>query len=187
MTLRCQSKILLGVTDSLKRQLENSRFERALQAAESLANHRALLTTTELSRLNHIITGKTIDLDPWRRESVTITLPSGKTEILTLIVDPVLIAREKLHRATETAEKGLVVDAAVDIYIALVLAHVFQDANRRTAALASHYFFTRYGLGVSGIALHELGLGDLRQEDQIVSLRETVHQMAKFAQKRTKK
>ena len=158
-----------------------------MQAAESLATHRSLLTTVELARLNHIMTGKPIEVDPWRREEVTITLPSGQKETLTLIVDPVLIAREKLHAATETAEKGNVVDAALDIYIALVLAHVFQDANRRTAALASHYFFMRYGVNVSGMALHELGLGDLRQQDQVDSLRETVHQMAKFVQKRNKK
>lgn len=168
----------------LQQQLELARFERALEVAESLANHRALLTTAELSRLNHIVTGKTSD--PWRQESVTITLPSGKTETLTLIIDPILTAREKLHRATETAERGAVIDAAVEVYAGLVLAHVFQDANRRTAALASHYFFTRYGVPVSGVALHELGLGDLRQEDQLESLRTTVHQMAKFGEKRRK-
>ena len=168
--------------DLLKLQLEKARFERALHVAESLASHRALLTTAELVRLNHIVTGKTND--PWRQETVTITLPSGKTETLTLIVDPVLTARDKLHRATETAERGSVIDAAVDIYVGLVLAHVFQDANRRTAVLASHYFLARYGVPVSGVALHELGLGDLRQEGQIEALRATVHQMAKFAEKR---
>ncbi len=169
-------------TDFLKRQLETARFERALQVTESLADHRALLTTSELARINHIVTGKTND--PWRQETVTITLPSGKTEVLTLIVDPILTAREKLHRATEMAELGSAIDAAIDIYVGLVLAHVFHDANRRTAVLASHYFFKRYGVPVSGLALHELGLGDLREKGQIESLRETVYQMAKFSKKR---
>jgi hypothetical protein len=36
------------------------------------------------------------------------------------------------------------------------------------------------------LAIHEIGLGDLREEGQIESLRETVHQMAKFASKAKK-
>ncbi len=168
--------------DSLIRQLELARFERALEVSESLAEHRALLTTTELARLNNILTGK--NDDPWRQETVTITLPSGKSETLALIIDPVVTAREKLHRATEVAEGGAAIDAAVDIYADLVLAHVFEDANRRTAVLASHYFLCRYGLHVPGIALYELGLGDLREEGQIDALREVIQQITKFAQKR---
>jgi prophage maintenance system killer protein len=170
---------------SLQRQLEMARFERAMEVAESLADHRALLTTAELGRLNNILTGK--DAEPWREKPVTITLPSGRTETLALIADPKITAREKLHRATELAEGGAVVDAAVDIYSALVLSHVFQDANRRTAVLAAHYFLRRYGAPISGLALHEIGLGDLREEGQIEALRETVTQMAKFASKRSKK
>ena len=168
--------------DSLNRQLELARFDRALDVTESLADHRALLTTTELARINEILTGKSHD--PWRQDSTTLTLPSGRTETFALLTDPVLTARDHLHQATEKAEQGAVIDAAVDIYVALVLAHAFQDANRRTAVLASHYFLKRYGSPISGIALHELGLGDLRQEGQIDALRETIRQMAKFAEKR---
>lgn len=169
---------------SLKRQLEMARFERAIEVAESLAQHRALLTTTELARLNNILTGKTDD--PWRQETATITLPSGKVETLELISNPVLLARDKLHRATEAAEGGAFIDAAIDIYVSLVLAHIFKDANRRTAVLAAHYFLRRYGVPLSGHALHEIGLGDLREEGQIEALRETVKQMAKFASKKKK-
>lgn len=171
----------------LKRQLEITRFERAMEVTESLAAHRALLTTAELSRLNNILTGKDAAHDPWRRDPVTLTLPSGKTETFHLIADPVVSAREKLHRATELAEGGgvdSVIDAAVDIYAALVMAHVFADANRRTAVLAAHYFLNRYGVPLSGLALHEIGLGDLREEGQIESLRDTIRQMAKFASRK---
>jgi prophage maintenance system killer protein len=169
-------------SDSLKRQLEITRFDRAIEVTESMADHRALLTTTELARLNGVLTGK--DEDPWRHAPATITLPSGKVETLALIADPVVTARDKLHRATENAEAGHAIDAAVDIYAGLVLSHVFTDANRRTAALAAHYFLRRYGAPLSGLALHELGLGDLREEGQLETLRETVAQMAKFASKK---
>jgi hypothetical protein len=173
---------------SLRRQLEMTRFDRAMEVAESLADHRALLTTAELARMNNILTGKPQDSneEPWREKPVTITLPSGRTETLALIADPKVTARDKLHHATELAENGASIDAAVDIYAALVLSHVFQDANRRTAALAAHYFLRRYGAPISGLALHEIGLGDLREEGQIESLRETVTQMAKFAAKKQK-
>lgn len=177
----------LVVTDFLKRQLEMARFERALEVAESLAEHRALLTTAELARMNQILAGKSSQQteDLWRRGPVTITLPGGRIETLALIVDPVITAREKLHEATELAENNQAIDAGIRIYVSLVLAHVFKDANRRTAVLASHYFFKRYQIPLSGIALHEIGLGDLRQEGQIESLRETVHQMWKFAEKKS--
>jgi prophage maintenance system killer protein len=166
----------------LARQLEVARFERATEVAESLADHRALLTTAELARLNQILTGASED--PWRQEPVTLVLPSGKTETISLIADPKQNAREKLHHATELADQGGVIDAAVDVYVGLVLAHVFKDANRRTAVLAAHYFLRRHGSPISGLALHEIGLGDLREEGQIQNLRETIQQMAKFASKR---
>ena len=165
--------------DSLKRQLELARFDRALEVSQSMAARRVLLTTTELARLNNILTGR--NEDPWRQAPVTITLPSGTTETLALMADPVVTTREKLHQATELAEAGSVVDAAVNVYTALVLAHVFEDANRRSAVLAAHYFLHRYGIPVSGMALHEIGLGDIRDANQMELLTETIKQMAKFA------
>lgn len=165
--------------DSLKRQLELARFDRALEVSESLAHHRALLTTAELGRINNILTGR--DIDPWRLNPVNVTLPSGEKETLAVLTDPKVTARNKLHQCTEMAENGQVVEAAVEIYTSLVLSHVFEDANRRTAVLASHYFLNRYGIPVSGMALHEIGLGDVRNPEHIQMLKDTIHQLAKFA------
>lgn len=169
--------------DFLKRQLEMTRFERALEISESMAQHRALLTTAELARLNNTLNGKKPDYESWRKGQVTITLPSGKTETLALLSDPKLTAREKLHQATELAENGHVIDAAVYLYTELVLSHPFEDANRRTAVLAAHYFLKRYGVPVSGVALHEIGLGDIRDPKQLDSLKQTISQMAEHAKK----
>ncbi len=149
-----------------------------------MARRRVLLTTAELARLNNILTGKN-DEDPWRHDEVTVTLPNGRTETLGILTNAVLLTREKLHHATELAEAGAVVDAAVETYVAFVLAHIFKDANRRSAVLAAHYFLERYGVPLSGVALHELGLGDLRDPAQVELLRETVTQMAKFASRRS--
>jgi prophage maintenance system killer protein len=181
----CLAHCLNVETDLLHRRLELARFDRAIEVSESLADHRALLTTAELERLNKIVTGE--KNDPWRQEATVVQLPSGKTENFSLILDAKMTAREKLHQATELAESGNTIDAAVNLYVDLVLAHVFKDGNRRTGVLASHYLLKRYGSALSGIAIHELGLGDLRQEGQIELLRETIHQMLKFAQKREPK
>ncbi|MEK6707173.1 MAG: Fic family protein [Bdellovibrionota bacterium] len=173
---------------SLKKQLEMARFERALEVSDSMADHKVLLTTTELARLNNIITGKSGD--PWRQEQETVTIktPSGSTKTLTLMADPVIAAREHLHKATELAESSaqssVVIDAAVGVYVGLVKAHSFEDGNRRTAVLASNYFLRRYGVPISGMALHELGLGDINDEAHLQALRDTIRQMAMFAAKR---
>ncbi len=173
----------VGVTsDSLLKQLEMTRFERAMEVAESLADHRALLTTVEIARMNSILTGS--KNPPWRENTATITLPTGKQHTLSLHSDPVINTRDLLHRCTETAENGAYVDAAIDVYIGLVMSHAFEDANRRTAVLAAHYFFRRYGVPLSGLAIHEMGLGDLREPEQVQTLRETIHQMARFANSR---
>jgi hypothetical protein len=181
---------------SLFKQLEMTRFDRALEAIESLARNRSLLTTMELERVNCILTGKPLPTGTdensagssvWRETPVTISLPSGKMETLSILRDPKLTARDHLHEGTELAENGHVIDAAVSIYVKLVLSHVFADANRRTAVLAAHYFLSRYGVPLSGLALHEIGLGDLREPGQIDALKETISQMAKFAAKRQKK
>jgi hypothetical protein len=171
---------------SLKRQLEIARFERAKSVIESLAEHRALLTTMELARVNDILTGVGHapggkSLEPWREEPMTVTLPSGQTHTFALLRDPKLSTREILHNSTELSEEGgNPLDAAIDAYAGLVLLHAFKDANRRTAVLAAHYFLQRYGVPLSGLAIHEIGLGDLREEGTLQSLRETVHQMVKF-------
>lgn len=171
------------VRDSLKQQLENSRLERALEIAESLAEKRALLTTAELTRLNNVLRGK--EDDPWREAPVTLLLPSGRQETYSLIADPIKGIREKLHLATESAENGHVLDAVVTVYAGLVRMHAFKDANRRTAAVAAHFFLCRYGVKLSGRALHDLGLGDVREEAQLELLKTTLAQMMRFAEKRS--
>lgn len=159
-----------------------ARLQRTLEVAESMADRRVLLTTMELARLNGILIGQeSLEHDPWRKGPVTFMLPSGRTENLEFIADPKQTTREKLHHATELAESGSTIEGAVHIYAGLVMSHPFEDANRRTAAAAAHYFLRRYNSPLSGLALHEIGLGDLREEGQLEQLRETVRQMAKFA------
>lgn len=178
---------------SLKQQLEQTRLERAIEIATDLAGKGALLTTTELARLNEVVTGagsstKSPKEDaPWRQEEVTLTLPSGKKETFSVIVNARRVARDKLHQATDRADCGSVLEAAVGIYVGLVQAHVFNDGNRRTAAVAAHYFFAKHNIAMSGLALHELGTRDMRDPEQIRELEASLKQIAKFTSKRKEK
>ena len=156
-----------------------------------MVDHRVLLTNSELARLNNILTGRPPTDEPWRDGPMTVTLRSGKQVQFSVMADPKINLRDRLHKATEIAEAGkgpdgsehlpeAVIDAAVDVYVNMVLSHYFIDGNRRTAVLAAHYFLRRYGLPLSGLAIHEMGLGDIRDPDQIENLRQTFRNMARF-------
>lgn len=174
---------------TLKQQLEQTRLERAFEIAADLAAKGALLTAPELARLNEVVTGSrsTKEDAPWRQEEVTLTLPSGKRETLSVIVNARRIARDKLHRAVDLADCGSVLEAAIGLYVGLVQSHVFTDGNRRTAAVAAHYFFARHNIPISGLSLHELGTGDMRDLNQIQELESALRQIAKFSSKRKEK
>jgi hypothetical protein len=167
--------------DSLKAQLERARFERAIEVAESLATHRALLTTAELARLNNILTGRQPTHEPWRQGPASLKLRSGREVQFAVMADPIINLRERLHHATELAESGDVLTAVVSLYANMILSHYFSDANRRTAAIAAHYFASRYDLPLSGVAIHEMGLGDLREEGRIEALRQAFESMLKVS------
>jgi hypothetical protein len=166
--------------ETLRVQLERARFERALEVCESLVAHRALLTNAELARLNNILTGHQPTDDPWRQGPMSVTLRSGRQVQFAVMADPKVHLRDRLHHSTELAEAGQVIEAAVEIYVNMVLSHYFQDANRRSAVLAAHYFLKRYDTPISGLAIHEMGLGDVRDPAQVEALREALRNMSKL-------
>jgi fido (protein-threonine AMPylation protein) len=126
----------------------------------------------ELSRLNSTICGLKNEADPWRDGPVTLTLPSGKTETLSLIADPKVKARDALHKAAEISSQGQALDAALAVYVDLVLAHCFKEGNRRTAVVAAHYFLRKHGIPISAEAIHQAGAGDLRDPIEVNRLRQ---------------
>ncbi|MEW6055853.1 MAG: Fic family protein [Bdellovibrionota bacterium] len=163
----------------LHRQLELTRFERALEVAESMVESGAFLNSGELARINNILTGESSE--PWRDGLAVCTLPSGRQESFQLLADPVEKTREILRRAKDRAVAGEVVEAAADLYAQLVLTHVFKDANRRTAVVAVAYLLKLHSVEISALGLHELGLGDLRAEGQLEALRETLKNVVKMS------
>src|SRR4051794_28365996 len=163
----------------LQRQLERSRFERALEVAESMVEKGAFLNTAELHRINNILRGEKDE--PWREGAAVCNLPSGRQESLQILADPVTKAKEILHNARDRADSGAVIEAAADLYAQLVLTHVFKDANRRTAVVAAAYLLRNHKVEISAMGLHELGLGDLRAEGQLEALRETLRNVVKMS------
>ncbi len=166
---------------SLVVQLELTRFERALAVSASIANSGALLTTSELARLNKILLGNNTDSNEslWRKEAVNVKLPSGKLERLELIEDPILATRDKVHQATEQAENGDAIGAVVNLYVGMIKAHAFLDGNRRTAILAIHYFLFKYGFSVSAHDLLAMKLGDVRDPQEVESLKSNLINLIK--------
>lgn len=141
----------------------------------------AFLNTAELARINNILRGETSE--PWRDDATVLKLRSGREENFQVLADPVNRAKEILTNAKSRAAAGDVVAAAADLYSQLVLAHVFKDANRRAAVVAAAYLLKLYGLEVSAMGLHELGLGDLREEGQMQALRDMMSNAIKLSQK----
>lgn len=166
----------------LQRQLERARFERALEVAESMVEKGAFLNAAELARLNNILLGATGE--PWRETPAVCTLPSGREEKLQILADPTTKAREILRLAKDRAAAGEVVEGAAELYAQLVLTHVFNDANRRTAVVAAAYLLRLYGIEISALGLHELGLGDLRAPGQIDALRDVIRSAVKVSGQR---
>lgn len=162
----------------LQRQLELSRFERALEVVDSMVESHAFLNTGELARINQILTGT--KSDPWRVEAAICQLPSGRDANFQVLADPINKAKEILRAGKDRADAGDVVDAAADVYAQFVLTHVFQDGNRRTAVIAAYYLLKVHGHDVSALGLHELGLGDLRIENQMEALRQTLRSLIRM-------
>mgnify|MGYP000851169919 CR=1 FL=1 len=164
--------------NNLKRQLELSRFERALEVVNSMVESGVFLNTAELGRLNQILTGT--QNDPWRVEPAICKLPSGREATFAILADPIKKAREILRAAKDRADGGEAIEAAADVYAQFVLTHVFKDGNRRTAVVAAYFLLKAHGHSVSAVGLHELGLGDLRIDRQMEALRETLRNLVRM-------
>lgn len=120
------------------------------------------INSQELAHLNQIMT-ETTD-EPWRFEPVEVTIPGGDVHHFNIVSNPINRARDLCGQAVQIAGNGDVHDAALYLYIELVLAHLFKDANRRTAVLATLWILEHGGIRVDPQALLNIPLGNLRAE-----------------------
>ncbi len=168
--------------DMLKKQLQRVRFEKAISYIDQNANGKKHLNTQELASLNMMIRGS--DEDPWRSEAAVVSIPGGKRASFSILTNPLISLRNIISNAMQKAMNGDVEDAALDLYSQLVLNHFFKDANRRTAVAATHWLLLERGIHISALGLLEFGIGDIRSEDQLKSLKKLIRISIEVAKSR---
>ncbi len=145
----------------LYKQLEEKRFLHGISYSLESAHGLKKLTASELAHLNQILTDSE-EQDPWRFQTTVIQFPGGQAEIQ-VHNNPINQAREIAGNAQEIAGNGRLVEAACYLYTELVLAHLFHDANRRTAVLATIWLLEHFNLKVDPQQLLKIPLGNLRE------------------------
>ncbi len=168
--------------DMLKKQLQRVRFEKAISYIDANASGKKHLNTQELAGLNMMILGNSED--PWRNEAAVVSIPGGKRASFAILTNPMINIRNIISNALQKAMNGDVEDGALDLYSQLVLNHFFKDANRRTAVAATHWLLLEHGIHISALGLLEFGIGDIRSEDQLKSLRNLIRLSIEVAKSR---
>jgi len=153
----------------LKKQLELARFEKTMEYVSTNAHSQKHLNSTELAQINNMLTGNSGD--PWRTQSVSVKLPSGNEEHFAVVTNPMIRARDIIFQARDEAFQGDIVKAAANLYAELVLAHLFKDANRRTAVAATCWLLYEKGISMPSLGFLELGVGNLRDPEQMNALK----------------
>ena len=166
----------------LKKQLQRVRFEKAISYIENNAHGKKHLNTQELASLNIMIRGN--DEDPWRNEAANVSIPGGKHASFAILNNPLISLRNIISNASQKGMNGDIEDGALDLYSQLVLNHFFKDANRRTAVAATYWLLLERGIQISAVALLEFGIGDIRSEDQLNSLRNLIRLSIEVAKSR---
>ncbi len=160
----------------LQKQLEQQKFLHAISYVRQESQGLKRLTTTELSRINLFLTGQghSAEADPWRREAVEISLPSGQTHLMNILSNPTMKARDLLGAALQTSGNGQGLEAASFLYSQLVLEHLFVEANRRTAVAAALWILLISGYDCDAEELLAIPIGDLRKILDLTALQQKI-------------
>ena len=166
----------------LKKQLELVRFEKTIDYVQSAAASQKHLNSSELAHINQMLTS-TAEGDPWRVGPVTLTLPSGRQGHFSMISNSQKEASELIHSCRDLAANGDLVGAATKLYAGLVMKHLFEEANRRTAVAATTWLLKEHGIQITAMGLLEMGLGDVRENEQMSVLRVVIDYSIRVAKR----
>ncbi|PIS11025.1 MAG: hypothetical protein COT73_06180 [Bdellovibrio sp. CG10_big_fil_rev_8_21_14_0_10_47_8] len=161
----------------LQRQLEQQRFLHAVAYVHQAAPSLKKLTTSELMHLNQILTGSSDD--PWRVGEARVELPTGDVHEFNIISNSTLIARDILGDAVVMAGNQKVMEAAANVYSRLVLEHLFNDANRRTAVLATVWLLGAHSHDIDAEELLAVSIGNLRQTSDLQALVDKIKSLSR--------
>ncbi len=172
----------MPTTNVLKKQLELVRFEKTIDYVQSAASTQKHLNSNELAHINQMLCNVT-EGDPWRVGPVTLTLPSGRQGHFSIISNSQKEASELIHECRDMANNGELVEAATRLYSELVLKHLFEEANRRTAVAAAAWLLSEHGIRIPAMGLLEMGLGDVRETEQMNALRGVIEYSIRVAKR----
>ncbi len=161
-----------GPKNPLQKQLDHGKFLRAVQYVSQASRGLKKLTSSELAQLNQMITEAQDDV--WRLTPTEVQIPSGKKIQFNVASNPIVRARDIIGDASQMAGNQEIFEAASYIYSKLVLEHLFNDANRRTAVLATLWLLHESGVEVDAEKLHHIPIGDLRDPSNLASLAERI-------------
>ena len=147
--------------------MDETRFMQGVNYVQQAAGSIKKITTSELEHLNKILTDG--DDESWRFEEAQVQIPTGKSHHFSLLSNPINKARELLGNAMQMAGNREPEKAALYLYIELILGHLFQDANRRTAVLAALWVLHSEGLQIDAQKLLDIPVGDLRVDNELAA------------------
>ena len=150
---------------ALQTQLETERFLHAAEYVKNTCQGLKKLTSTELAYLNQVCLAKSEGT--WRLGPMQVEIPGRGSVNMSLHSNPLARAREILAEAQKLATEDGPWIGCIFAYTHLVKEHLFEEANRRTAALAAYWILTEDGIQVSPEELVNLKVGDLRQNSDL--------------------
>jgi hypothetical protein len=160
----------------LQKQLEDQKFAHGIAYVKQAAPGIKKINSNELAHLNQLLTGQTDE--PWRFTAVQVEIPTGQTQHFNVVSNPIQRARDILGNAQQRAGNGEVLEAAIDVYAQLVLEHLFNDANRRTAILATLWVLQSHQMDIDATKLGQIPIGNLRDPKDMSTLAQAMKSLA---------
>lgn len=163
---------MASAKNPLQKQLDHQKFLHAIQYIRDESRGLKKLNTAELARTNQFLCGQSHNenFDPWRFDPVNVQIPGGQTHFINVLSNPTNRARELIGMALQMSGNGQGLDAAIYLYSHLVLEHLFNVANRRTAVAAALWILLISGYDCDAEQLLALPIGDLRDQKNLSDL-----------------
>ncbi len=161
-----------GSKNPLQKQLDYQKFLHGVYYVSQSSRGIKKLTSSELAHLNTLITSQTDEV--WRLTPMEVQIPTGKKIQFNVVNNPIHRARDIIGNALQKAGNQQIFEAASYLYSQLVLEHLFKDANRRTAVLATLWLLQEFGVEVDAEKLHQVPIGDLRDSMSFNSLSDRI-------------
>jgi hypothetical protein len=159
----------------LQKQLELEKFLHTAEYVKNTSQGLKKLTSTELAYINQHCSSATEA--NWRLSPVKVEIPGHVTVDFSVLTNPLARARDILGQAQQlAAEEGPWIGAQF-AYVQLVLEHLFNEGNRRTAALAAFWILCADHVSVNPLHLVTFTVGNLREPKALKDFEENLSRL----------